>query len=137
MRSILSYFSGFEAIDITHTLATGNIERLKNYSEVTLMEYYQKISGPSIGSTRDALRSGIIEKIGDMKEYQSMKSLLESASVWESIDTGRILPSAEKYLKERGIDTTDFTSKFTEGAKNDTKKLLDSLSGSMQGVIGF
>jgi hypothetical protein len=66
-----------------------------------------------------------------------MRSLLESASVWESIDTGKMLPSTEKFLKERGIDTTDFSQKFSSGMKNDTKKLLESLSGSIQGVIRF
>jgi hypothetical protein len=61
-----------------------------------------------------------------------MRSILESASVWESIDTGKILPSAEKYLKDRGIDTTDFRSKFQDSMKNDTKKLLESMSGSLR-----
>jgi hypothetical protein len=48
MKTILSYFSGFEAIDITRALDSGNREKLQKYSESTLLEYYQKVSSLSV-----------------------------------------------------------------------------------------
>ncbi len=47
---------------------------------------------------------------------------------WESVDTGKLSETTEKYLLERGINMTEFKSRFTEGAKNDVRELLQTFS---------
>lgn len=136
-EKFLSYFPGFEAINITQYLESGMSGSLQYVSEDALLEYYQKISGIAGSEYRDTIRTAIISKISDNPTSKDLKNLLEKASIWESIDTGKILPWAEKFLNERGINMSEFSEKFKNGMKNDTKKLLETLSGSLNGVFQF
>ncbi len=136
-EKILSYFPGFESITITQYLESGNTGSLRSFSEGVLLEYYQKTAGIRSPEYRDILRTTMIEKIKDTDTSKKLKNLLERASVWESIDTGNMLPWAEKFFKERGINPTEFSQRFTNGMKNDTKRLLESLSGSLGWVLRF
>lgn len=91
-EKILSYFPGFESITITQYLESGNTGSLRSFSEVVLLEYYQKTAGIRSPEYRDILRTTMIEKIKDTDTSKKLKNLLERASVWESIDTGNMLP---------------------------------------------
>lgn len=62
----------------------------------------------------------------------NIKNNLERQSLWDSIDTGDVTKSARDLLEKGGIDT----SKFGQDARETTKKLLESLSGSL-GNFGF
>ena len=136
-EKILSYFPGFESIAITRYLESGNTGSLQNLSESVLIEYYQKMSGVTSSEYRDILRTTLIQNIRDTDASKRLKNLLERASVWESIDTGKILPWAEKFFQERGINPTEFTQRFNDGMKNDTKRLFGAFSGSLQWILGF
>ncbi len=136
-KKILSYFPGFESIRITEYLGSGNTGSLAKVSEKTLLEYYQKISGIASPEYRDIIRTTIISNINESSTSKELKNLLEQSSLWESIDAGNILPWAEKFLKERGIDTTEFSKKFKDGMKNDTKKIFETFSGSLGWFIQF
>ncbi len=134
-EQILSYFPGFDAITITRYIDTDNLEKLKNYSEETLLEYYQKASGISVPENRDTMRRVLLEKIESTQNFNPLQSLLQNASLWESIDTGKMLPSTEKYLEEKWVNIRDFRLKFENSVRNDTKKLLENLSGSLSDWI--
>lgn len=134
-EKLLSYVPGFEAISITQYLEAGMSGSLQYVNEDALLEYYQKISGMTGSGYRDTLRTVILTKINNNPASKDLQDLLERASIWESIDTGKILPWAEKFLIERGINISEFSEKFTSGMENDTKKLLETLSGSLNGIL--
>ncbi len=136
-EKVLSYFPGFESIDITRYLESGDTGSLASFSEQTLLKYYQRISGVALPEYRDTIRGTLLSKINDIDASQELKNLLERANLWESIDAGKILPSAEKFLKDRGISPIEFSAKFANGMRADTRKLLESLSGRLDGVLHF
>ena len=141
-RWILSHISGYESLSISRALDTGDLSSLKEYGTDTLLEYYQKASSIASPESRDALRTTILKWSGIGEWYESLRALLERSSIWDSINTGKIMPSAERLLKNSGINmksinTTGVWTRVLDGAKDDTKKLLESLSGSLRWVMGF
>lgn len=91
-EKLLSYIPGFEAISITQYLEAGMSGSLQYVSEDALLEYYQKISGMTGSGYRDTLRTVILTKINNNPASKDLQDLLERAGIWESIDTGKILP---------------------------------------------
>ena len=58
---------------------------------------------------------------------QDIQDNLKRQSLWDAIDTGDVSKSARDLIEKGGIDT----SKLGQDARETTKKLLESLSGSL------
>lgn len=129
---VLSHVNGYESINITKYLDSGNREKLQNYSEATLLEYYQKASWVGNIENRDIIRTVILEKIEGNIRLASLRTLLENASIWESIDTGKILPSAKSILWEGVINLKNILEVWSQSIHN---PLLESLSWALREIL--
>ncbi len=99
VRWILKHFSAFEAINVQDLIDTDNIAMLRASSERVLFEYYQRIQWLSYNVSRDTLRTALYEQASQAGSgMESLLSNLQMGALWESLDTGDLLPGARKIL---------------------------------------
>jgi hypothetical protein len=132
-RNLLRRIKSFEDLEIARLMNSGDAETLKRYSTEKLLDFYQKIPDITKIEDREKLRKLIITDSTDAKLRES----LDIHALWESLDTGDLSSRASDYLRSKGINTDNLGDKVLEWAKTDTKKLLESLSGSLERVMGF
>ena len=130
---ILSYIQWFEFIRISQDISAQNYEKLATYSENILLEYYQKASGIASIERRDILRSTLIEKVKGNTDSLNLQSLLENISIWESLDSGKVLPSAKKLLKEKWSSLEQSFDVLSN--TKEMQVLIQSLSGNIRSAM--
>jgi hypothetical protein len=126
-RWFLSHFAKFRNIKISELLTNEKIEWLTPDIKNALLPYYQSLGGKWLEKEREVIRGYMMDAVP-----ANIKNNLERQSLWDSIDTGNVTKSARDLLEKGGIDT----SKLGQDARETTKKLLESLSGSL-GNFGF
>jgi hypothetical protein len=132
-RALLSKVKWFENLEIARLMKSWDAEALKKYSSETLLDFYQKIPDITKSEDRERLRKLIISDTTDAKLRES----LNIHALWESLDAWSLSDRASQYLKSKWVDTAGLWGKVLEWAKTDTKKLLESLSGSLERIMGF
>lgn len=133
-RELLQYVPGFESLEISQALLAGKITTLSLYSEATLTEYYQKLSGISLPDIEENLRTSIITKIQGNERFASLRKSLQNASIWDSIESGKILPEAERIFEETN-------SRIIESIRQTSSSLskeafFEAFSGSLKTILG-
>ena len=126
-RWFLSHFANFRDIKISEFLKNEKASEITANMKKYLLPYYQSLGGKWLEKEREALRGYLMDVVP-----QDIQDNLKRQSLWDAIDTGDISKSARDLLEKGGIDT----SKLWQDARETTKKLLESLSGSL-GNFGF
>lgn len=99
IRWILSHFDAFEMLTIGNLIDRGDMKSIILYSSGSLWSYYQRIISLGEPDTLDTLRSSLLEK--SIQNGSGMGDLLDTLRIWalwDTLDTGKILPWAEKLL---------------------------------------
>lgn len=130
--SFLSLFPGFESISISRSMLTDNMSELFQYDESTLIEAYQKLSNESNLEIRDGIRATILQKIEMDSSKNHLREMLQNASIWESIDSGNILPSLRNKLNNTWLEVEE-SLKWVQDL--DTKDLMNYLSWGLNRIM--
>lgn len=134
VRAVLRKREDFIDIDIAQSLRMIDTEQLKQYNTSTLLSYYQKLWGWDDEASRDALRSAIIEKSDATPGETNIKKLLTEISLWESIETGELMPSLEKSVNQNTEKLRQYMqiiqiNKSIESGKEDIRTNIRTLIG--------
>lgn len=99
IRWILGHFDTFQMLRIEDRLRDGDTISLARYTPDFLMSYYQRIQGLPASISGDTLRSVLYEQVQKSGSWmQWLLSSLRMGALWESLDTGELLPGARKIL---------------------------------------
>lgn len=105
VRWILSHFDGFEILTLQSLLDRGDTLSLSKYSIDTLTPYYQRIRWLADTGSLDILKSTLYSvSSGASIDMREIRNMLEINTLWDTLDSGDILPGARKILEQSRLD---------------------------------
>lgn len=133
VRWILEHFRAFEALQVSDLIEKSNVTELAKYPQEILTTYYQRIQGMGTPEARDSLRNALYEK--SLQAGSGMENILTTlrvGAIWESLDTGKILPGAEKIFDAGNMqvgENMDALKAFVteKNLTEEVRKIFDSL----------